>query len=75
MTIFSCRKVEWINSGSKLNTSSREVAGDMIKMLLPFVSHIMNADKITYKTLIIWVTHELVSELKKLDDYEITNAC
>ena len=39
----------------------------MIKMLLP--------SKITYKTLIIWVTHELVSELKKLDDYEITNAC
>ena len=43
-------------------------------MLLPFISNIMNADKITYKTLIIWVTHELVSELKKLDDYEITNA-
>ena len=28
-----------IKSGSKLNASTRELAGDMIKILLPSISH------------------------------------
>ena len=37
-------------SGSKLNTSFREVAVNMIKMLLPFISHIYQCliDEMTF---------------------------
>ena len=66
-------------SRSKLNTSSRELAGDMTKMLL-FIKFI-DVDKMTYHATrrrmdvkklssvkIISVVHELVPKIKKFVD-------
>ena len=40
-------------SESKLNISSREVAGELIKMLLPSISHIYHLSMLTKWTLIL----------------------